>query len=125
MRVAVVKAAHDDDAGLRCVEHSDAAGLHVEGDTFERFCRNIGNAVVDLVEGETDGGGEIHVEIIARLRSRPRRGVKDFGKAVRDKLSERVAPFCVAARVTLTKIRTAPYGLCQATETSKDDSQGR
>jgi hypothetical protein len=70
MRVAVVKAAHDDDAGVWYVEHSDVAGLHVEGDTFERFCRNVGDAVADLVEGE--GGGEIHVDIIAHASVRAR-----------------------------------------------------
>jgi predicted RNase H-like HicB family nuclease len=72
MRVAVVKAAHDDDAGVWYVEHSDVAGLHVEGDTFERFCRNVGDAVADLVEGEGEGGGEIHVEIIAHASVRAR-----------------------------------------------------
>ena len=41
MRVAVVKAAHDDDAGVWYVEHSDMEGLHAEGETFECSCRNV------------------------------------------------------------------------------------
>lgn len=71
MRVAVVKAAHDDDAGVWYVEHSDVVGLHVEGDTFERFRQNVGDAVADLSEGEI-GGGEVHVEIIAHASLRAR-----------------------------------------------------
>ena len=65
MRVAVVKAAHDDEAGVWYVEHSDVEGLHVEGETFEAFCRNVVNAVGDLVEG-----GEVHIEIIAHASMR-------------------------------------------------------
>jgi hypothetical protein len=72
MRVAVVKAAHDNDAGVWYVEHSDVEGLHVEGDTFESFCRNVGDAVADLLEGATGGDDEIHVEIIARASLRAR-----------------------------------------------------
>jgi predicted RNase H-like HicB family nuclease len=59
MRVAVVKAAHDDEAGVWYVEHSDVEGLHVEGETFEAFCGNVASAVGDLLEGEA------HIEIIA------------------------------------------------------------
>lgn len=70
MRIAVVKAAHDDDAGVWYVEHSDVEGLHVEGETFEAFCRNVGNAVADLAEGH--GAGEVHVEIIAHASVRAR-----------------------------------------------------
>ncbi len=62
MPVAVVKAGHDDEAGVWYVEHSDVEGLHVEGETFGAFCRNVAGAVVDLLEGE---GGEAHIEIIA------------------------------------------------------------
>jgi Domain of unknown function (DUF1902) len=50
MRVAIVKAAHDDEAGVRYVEHSDVEGLHVEGDTFEAFCGNVADAATDLLE---------------------------------------------------------------------------
>jgi predicted RNase H-like HicB family nuclease len=67
MRVAIVKAAHDDEAGVWYVEHSDVEGLHVEGETFEAFCRNVANAVGDLLEGE---GGEVHIEIIAHASLR-------------------------------------------------------
>jgi predicted RNase H-like HicB family nuclease len=67
MRVAVVKAAHDNDAGVWYVEHSDLEGLHVEGDTFEAFCRNVASAVGDLLEGE---GHEIQIEIIAHASMR-------------------------------------------------------
>ena len=69
MRVAVVKAAHDDDAGVWYVEHSDVMGLHVEGETFEAFCRNVADGVSDLLEGED---GETHVEIIAHASVRAR-----------------------------------------------------
>ena len=68
MRIAVVKAAHDDEAGVWYVEHSDVEGLHVEGDTFEVFCRNVAGAAADLIEGE--GEGEIHIEIIAHASIR-------------------------------------------------------
>ncbi len=62
MRVAVVKAARDDEAGVWYVEHSD-----VEGDTFAAFCRNVAGAVGDLLEGE---GGEVHIEVIAHASIR-------------------------------------------------------
>jgi hypothetical protein len=61
MRVAVVKAAHDDEAGVWYVQSSDVEGLRVEGDTFEAFCRNVAVAVADLLEGEV-AAGEIPVE---------------------------------------------------------------
>jgi predicted RNase H-like HicB family nuclease len=70
MRVAVVKAAHDDDAGVWYVEHSDVEGLHVEGETFEAFCKNIAAAAADLIEEK--GDGEIQIEIIAHAPVRPR-----------------------------------------------------
>lgn len=72
MRVAVVKAAHDDDAGVWYVQHSELGGLHVEGDTFEVFCRNVGDAVADLLEGNSDGDQEIQIEIIAHASVRAR-----------------------------------------------------
>jgi predicted RNase H-like HicB family nuclease len=74
MRIAVVKAARDDEAGVWCVEASDLRGLHVEGETFEAFCRNVAGAVADLLEGEDNGGGpgEIPVEIIAHASVRAR-----------------------------------------------------
>jgi hypothetical protein len=68
MRIAIVKVARDDDAGVWYVEHSDVEGLHVEGDTFEASCRNVGVSVADLLEG--DGAGEVHVEIIAHASVR-------------------------------------------------------
>ena len=71
MRVAVVKAAHDDEAGVWYVQSSDVAGLRVEGDTFEAFCRNVTSAVADLLEGE-EAAGEIPVEIIAHASLRAR-----------------------------------------------------
>ena len=67
MRAAVVKAAHDDEAGVWYVERSDVDGLHVEGETFEAFCRNVASAVGDLHAGE---GGEFHIEIIAHASVR-------------------------------------------------------
>jgi hypothetical protein len=69
MRVAVVKAAHDDEAGAWYVEHSDVDGLHVEGDTFEAFRHNVASAVGDLLKGE---GGEVQIEIIAHASIRAR-----------------------------------------------------
>ncbi len=50
MQIAVVKAAFDDDAGVRHVEHSDIEGLHVEGETFETF-RQTATATADLLFG--------------------------------------------------------------------------
>jgi Domain of unknown function (DUF1902) len=72
MRIAVVKAAHDDDAGVWYVEHSDVEGLHIEGETFESFCRNVADGVSDLLEGESGAAGEIHIEIIAHASLRAR-----------------------------------------------------
>jgi predicted RNase H-like HicB family nuclease len=72
MRIAIVKAARDDEAGVWYVEASDLPGLHVEGETFEAFCGNVAEAVADLLEGENDGAGEIPVEIIAHASVRAR-----------------------------------------------------
>jgi hypothetical protein len=71
MRIAVVKAAWDLDAGVWYVEHTDVAGLHVEAETFDEFCRNVAVAVGDLVEGESIGV-EIPIEIIAHASLRAR-----------------------------------------------------
>ena len=68
MRIAIVKAARDDDAGVWYVEHSDVEGLHVEGETFEAFCRNVRAPRQILLEG--DGAGEIRIEIIAHASAR-------------------------------------------------------
>ena len=56
MRVAVVKAAYDDDASVWYVEHSEVDGLRVEGETFEAFRRNVADAAADLIEGAGDRG---------------------------------------------------------------------
>jgi hypothetical protein len=72
MRVAVVKAAHDDEAGVWYVQHSDIEGLHVEDDTFEAFCTNVAGAASDLMEGGSDGDGEMQIEIIAHASVRAR-----------------------------------------------------
>jgi hypothetical protein len=66
MRVAVVKAAYDDDASVWYVEHSEVDGLRVEGETFEAFRRNVADAAADLIEG----AGELHIEIIAHASVR-------------------------------------------------------
>ena len=71
MRIAVVKAARDPDARVWYVEHSDVTGLHVEGETFEDFCRNVAGAVADLLEGDGEAG-EIPIEIIAHASLRAR-----------------------------------------------------
>ena len=70
MRLAIVKAAFDDEARVWYVESSDIEGLHVEGDTFDDFCRNVANATSDLIEGE--GDQDIHVEIIGHTSIRAR-----------------------------------------------------
>ena len=70
MRVAVLKAAFDEDAHVWYVESSDIEGLHVEGDTFEAFRGNVADAAADLLEG--DGAGEVHIEIIAHASVRAR-----------------------------------------------------
>jgi predicted RNase H-like HicB family nuclease len=70
MRVAVLKAAFDEDAHVWYVESSDIEGLHVEGDTFEAFRRNVADAAADLLEG--DGAAEVHIEIIAHASVRAR-----------------------------------------------------
>jgi predicted RNase H-like HicB family nuclease len=68
MRVAIVKAAHDDEAGVWYVEHSDVEGLHVEGESFETFCDNVASAVEDLLEGE---GGEFTLKSLRTPRCAP------------------------------------------------------
>jgi hypothetical protein len=68
MHVAVLKAAFDEDAQVWYVESSDIEGLHVEGDTFEAFRRNVAAGAADLLEG--DGAAEIHIEIIAHASVR-------------------------------------------------------
>jgi Domain of unknown function (DUF1902) len=77
MRVAIVKAAHDDEASVWYVDHSDVEGLHVEGDTPEAFSRNVADAVGDLAESE---GDEVHIEVIAHASMRPRRLIKGLSK---------------------------------------------
>ncbi len=72
MRVAVVKAAHDDEAGVWYVQYSDIEGLHIEGDTFEAFCTNAAGAASDLIEGGSDGDSEVQIEIIAHASVRAR-----------------------------------------------------
>lgn len=69
MRIAVVKAARDEDAGVWIVESSDVEGLWVEGDTFEDFCLNVSAAVADLLGDEAE---DIPVEIIAHASVRAR-----------------------------------------------------
>jgi predicted RNase H-like HicB family nuclease len=96
MRVAVVKAAHEDEAGVWYVEHSDVEGLHVEGETFEAFCRNVASAVADLVEG-----GEAQIEIIPHALMRA--GVAAWGTSARrsDKSwTRRVARFIATVKAT-------------------------
>ena len=71
MRVAVVKATFDEDARVWYVESSDIEGLHVEGDTFEAFRRNVADAAADLLEGGPELA-EVHIEIIAHASVRAR-----------------------------------------------------
>ena len=54
MRVAIVKAAYDEDAKAWYVQHSDFEGLHVEGDSFEAFCNNVAGAAADLIEDKSN-----------------------------------------------------------------------
>jgi predicted RNase H-like HicB family nuclease len=70
MRVAVLKAAFDEDAHVWYVESSDIEGLHVEGDTFEAFRRNVAAAAANLLED--DRTEEVHIEIIAHASVRAR-----------------------------------------------------
>ena len=71
MRVAVVKAGHDDEAGVWYVQSSDVEGLRVEGNTFEAFCRAVEGAVADLLEDEL-AAGEVSIEVIAHASLRVR-----------------------------------------------------
>ena len=70
MRIAVVKAARDDSAGVWYVEHSDVEGLRAEGEVFEDFCRDVVAAVADLLDGGYEG--DVPVEIIAHASLRAR-----------------------------------------------------
>jgi predicted RNase H-like HicB family nuclease len=67
MRIAVVKAALDREAGVWYVESSDVEGLHIEGETFEAFCINVSLAVADLLEGEAEN---MPIEVIAHASLR-------------------------------------------------------
>lgn len=69
MRIAVIKAARDNEAGVWIVESSDVEGLRVEGETFEAFCQNVSDAVADLLGEEFD---DIPIEIIAHASLRAR-----------------------------------------------------
>jgi hypothetical protein len=69
MRIAIVKAAFDDEAGVWYVEGSDVEGLHVEGATFETFRQNVAGAVADLLEEEASSLG-VPIEIIAHVSAR-------------------------------------------------------
>ena len=69
MRVAVVKAGYDDEAGVWYVQSSDVEGLRVEGDTFEAFCRAVEGAVADLLEGQAS---EVSIEVTAHASLRAR-----------------------------------------------------
>lgn len=69
MRVAVVKAGYDDEAGVWRVQSSDVEGLRVEGDTFEAFCHAVEGAVADLLEGQAS---EVSIEVIAHASLRAR-----------------------------------------------------
>lgn len=73
MRIAVVKAAYDDDAGVWFVEHSDVGGASREGEIFEAFRKNVADATNDLLSEE--GDGDILIEIVAHASVRaPRCG---------------------------------------------------
>ena len=67
MRVAIVKAAFDEEACVWYVEHSDIEGLNVDGETFEAFRSKIADATADLLEGES---GDVVIEIIAHASVR-------------------------------------------------------
>jgi hypothetical protein len=56
--------------GRRLRRHSDVEGLHIEGDTFDDFCKTVAATVADLLSGED--GADIHVEIIADASVRAR-----------------------------------------------------
>ena len=70
MRIAVVKAAFDDDAGVWFVGHSDIEGLRVEGETVGVFRRNVADATSDLLFGEGGGSEDVHIEIVAHASVR-------------------------------------------------------
>ena len=70
MRVAVVKAAFDDEAGVWFIEHSDIEGLHVEGETFEAFRQNVADGAADLVFAEGEAAEDVHIEIVAHASVR-------------------------------------------------------
>ena len=72
MRIAVVKPAFNDDAGVWFVERTDIEGLHVEGETFEAFRRNVADAAGDLLFGGDDGTDDLHIEIVAHASVRAR-----------------------------------------------------
>ncbi len=72
MRVALVKAGFDDEAGVWYVEHSDIEGLHVEGETFEAFRQNVADGTADLLFGEGGATEDVHIEIVAHASIRAR-----------------------------------------------------
>ena len=68
MRVAIVKAAFDDEPGVWFVEHSDIEGLRAAGDTFKVFRSNVASATADFLSGA--GGEDIPIEIVAHASVR-------------------------------------------------------
>ena len=83
MRVAVAKAALDDDAGVWYVEHSDTEGLRVEGETFEVFRRNVADAEATSCSAKAAEARRFTSRSSRTPPCRPAARSEDFGKFVR------------------------------------------
>ncbi|MGE3296491.1 MAG: DUF1902 domain-containing protein [Porticoccaceae bacterium] len=73
--VIIVKAAHDQEAGVWFVESSDVPGLNLEADSLETLTAKLPGAILDLLEtggGLGDGGYDVPVELIAHASTRVR-----------------------------------------------------
>lgn len=53
------------------MEQYDLDGLHVEGETFDAFRRDVADAVTELLEVERRGADEAHVEFVAHSSAAP------------------------------------------------------
>jgi predicted RNase H-like HicB family nuclease len=75
MRLIVVKAAFDHDAGVWYVEHSDLEGVNAEAPTVEGLLAKLPGVIADLLEegdGGSDDGVDVPIELIAHASTRVR-----------------------------------------------------
>ncbi len=68
----VVKATHDEEAGVWITESADLPGLRLEGGTLELLMAKLPGAIQDLLEEAGEGAprDDIAIEVIAHASTR-------------------------------------------------------